>query len=151
MRSFQKHEGWLRTRSRLQHGTFWIDAEVGVGTQQADLRNVALVTYRYRAGMPPESTVIQGWPSASRPGGGLRPRRWSGLHHLAVPSPGTKVWLVKRSGWPVRTQADGLAARLARGVPTPEVLAVSGEVLVLEHVLGSPDWEAWVGIGACTG
>jgi len=99
------------------------------------------VTYWYRAGMPQESTVIDGWPSVLPPlvavsvlNGG-----WVGTTLLGTLAGGRKV-VVKRSGWPAEIEANGLAALAGAGVPTPEVLAVSGEVLVLEHVHGSPDW-----------
>lgn len=95
---------------------------------------------RYPAGVSQEPR-IEGWPPALPPlieatplGGG-----WVGTTLLGTLAGGRRV-VVKRSGFPAAIEADGLAALARAGVPTPEVLAAEGEVLVLEHVRGTPDW-----------
>ncbi|MFT4137266.1 fructosamine kinase family protein [Microbacterium sp.] len=83
--------------------------------------------------------------------------------HLPPPTSGTRLdggWIaatwrcrladgrevvVKHSPHPAEGEADGLAALRAAGVPTPEVIAVSGDLLVLALVDGAPDWG---GLGA---
>ena len=52
---------------------------------------------------------------------------------------GTTV-VVKRTPYPAEVEADGLAALRDAGGPVPAVLGVDGDVLVLEHVAGPPDW-----------
>jgi fructosamine-3-kinase len=42
--------------------------------------------------------------------------------------------VVKQTPYPADAEVDGLAAISAAGVPVPEVLGVSGHILVLEHV-----------------
>lgn len=53
--------------------------------------------------------------------------------------------VVKRTPYPAEIEADGLEALRDAGGPVPAVLGVDGDVLVLEHVAGPPDWE---GLGA---
>jgi fructosamine-3-kinase len=53
---------------------------------------------------------------------------------------GGRQVVVKRSGFPAAIEADGLAALADAGVPTPRVMAAEGDLLVLEHVHGIPDW-----------
>jgi len=84
---------------------------------------------------------MDGWPSslprmmeASVLDGG-----WVGTTLQGALADGRKV-VVKRSGFPAEIEADGLAALARAGVPTSKVLAAWGDVLVLEHVHGSPDW-----------
>jgi fructosamine-3-kinase len=57
--------------------------------------------------------------------------------HLAD---GTRV-VVKQSPYPAELEAEGLVALAGAGAPVPRVLAAAGDVLVLEHVGGPPDWE----------
>lgn len=64
---------------------------------------------------------------------------WVGTTMLGTLAGGRRV-VVKRSGFPAEIEADGLAALTRAGVPTPEVLAVEGELLVLEYVHGEPNW-----------
>lgn len=59
---------------------------------------------------------------------------------LATLADGREV-VVKRCPYPPEIEAEGLAALVAAGGPVPGVLAVSDELLVLEHVTGPPDWE----------
>lgn len=53
---------------------------------------------------------------------------------------GRKV-VVKQTPYPAEVEADGLEALAAAGAPVPEVLRAEGDLLVLELVSGSPDWE----------
>jgi fructosamine-3-kinase len=48
--------------------------------------------------------------------------------------------VVKEAPYPVEVEAEGLRALAAAGAPVPEVLAADGELLVLAHVEGPPDW-----------
>ena len=50
--------------------------------------------------------------------------------------------VVKRCPYPAEVEADGLRALAAAGVPVPAVLGVADHVLVLEYVVGPPDWPA---------
>lgn len=50
--------------------------------------------------------------------------------------------VVKHTPYPADTEAEGLAALAAAGVPTPAVLASSAGVLVMEEVAGTPAWAA---------
>jgi fructosamine-3-kinase len=50
--------------------------------------------------------------------------------------------VVKRAPYDVDTEIDGLRALRDAGAPVPDVLAADGDVLVLEHVTGRPDWHA---------
>jgi protein-ribulosamine 3-kinase len=59
----------------------------------------------------------------------------------------TREWLadgrdvvVKRCPYPAEVEAEGLRALSKAGAPTPQVLAVSAHLLVLEYVEGPPDW-----------
>ena len=52
---------------------------------------------------------------------------------------GTAV-VVKRAPYDVAVEVDGLEALRAAGAPVPDVLAADGDVLVLRHVDGEPDW-----------
>ena len=52
---------------------------------------------------------------------------------------GTAV-VVKQAPYDVAVEVDGLCALAAAGAPVPDVLAMSGEVLVLSSVGGTPDW-----------
>jgi fructosamine-3-kinase len=53
--------------------------------------------------------------------------------------------VVKRTPYPAELEAEGLQALGAAGGPVPRVLAAADDVLVLELVRGTPDWE---GLGA---
>lgn len=48
--------------------------------------------------------------------------------------------VVKRTTYDAQLEADGLRALAAAGAPVPQVLASGRDVLVLEHVQGTPDW-----------
>lgn len=48
--------------------------------------------------------------------------------------------VVKQTPYPPEVEADGLRALADAGAPVPEVIAAEGDVLVLAHVEGSPDW-----------
>lgn len=48
--------------------------------------------------------------------------------------------VVKHTPYPADTEAEGLAAQAAAGVPTPAVLRVGAALLVLEEVDGPPAW-----------
>ena len=48
--------------------------------------------------------------------------------------------VVKHAPYPAAAEADGLAALARAGVPTPGIVAVAGDLLVLEYVRGAPDW-----------
>lgn len=50
--------------------------------------------------------------------------------------------VVKRTPYDPRIEADGLEALRGAGAPVPSVLVVSDDLLVLERVGGTPDWEA---------
>lgn len=57
--------------------------------------------------------------------------------------------IIKRCPYPARQEAEGLESLRAAGVPTPEVVGVGAQVLVLEFVghsggpgPGQPDWAA---------
>jgi fructosamine-3-kinase len=49
--------------------------------------------------------------------------------------------VVKATPYDATLEAEGLTALRDAGGPVPAVLAVSADVLVLEHVGGPPDWE----------
>lgn len=90
---------------------------------------------------PSGRRVINDWPPGLPPlvevsvlGGG-----WVGTTLLATLAGGLKV-VVKRTEALAAIEADGLAALANAGVPTPTVVAAVGDLLVLEHVHGSPDW-----------
>lgn len=72
--------------------------------------------------------------AARRLHGGSICRVWSGT--LAD---GTPV-VVKRAPYDVDAEVDGLTALATAGAPVPEVLAAAGDLLVLSHVSGRPDW-----------
>jgi len=50
--------------------------------------------------------------------------------------------VVKHAPYPVDLEVDGLTALAAAGAPVPDVLAADGNVLVLRHVSGDPEWHA---------
>lgn len=52
---------------------------------------------------------------------------------------GTAV-VVKRAPYDVDAEVDGLTALATAGAPVPEVLASDGDLLVLSHMSGTPDW-----------
>jgi fructosamine-3-kinase len=54
---------------------------------------------------------------------------------------GTAV-VVKQAPYDVAVEVDGLQALARNGAPVPDVLAADGDVLVLRHVDGRPDWAA---------
>lgn len=74
--------------------------------------------------------------AARRLGGGSICDVWAGEL-----GDGTPV-VVKRAPYDVATEVDGLEALANAGAPVPEVIAAAGDVLVLEHVTGRPDWRA---------
>lgn len=55
------------------------------------------------------------------------------------------VAFVKRTPYPARLEADGLAALRDAGAPVPRVLGVADHTLVLEWLSGASDW---AGLGA---
>jgi fructosamine-3-kinase len=63
--------------------------------------------------------------------------------------------VVKRCPYPAEVEADGLRALRRAGAPVPAVLSATGDVLVLEHVAGPPDWpglgRAVARLHRCTG
>lgn len=79
---------------------------------------------------------------------GLRARDWARMGGGSI----CEVWrarltdgpdvVVKRAPYPAEVEADGLRALDEAGAPVPEVLAADGDVLVLAHVSGPPDWPA---------
>jgi len=69
-----------------------------------------------------------------RLGGGSICAVWEGTLDDA-----TRV-VVKRAPYPVDVEVDGLTALAGAGAPVPGVLAADGDVLVLRHVSGDPDW-----------
>lgn len=76
-----------------------------------------------------------GTPVAAEPiGGGSIAETWR-----VDLADGRRV-VVKRTGYDARLEADGLEALADVGAPVPAVLAVTEDVLVLEHVGGAPDW-----------
>lgn len=48
--------------------------------------------------------------------------------------------VVKHTPYPADTEAEGLAALAAVGVPTPAVLHVGADLLIMEEVAGPPAW-----------
>jgi fructosamine-3-kinase len=72
--------------------------------------------------------------NARRLGGGSICHVWMGEL-----DDGTAV-VVKHAPYDVAVEVDGLAALRAAGAPVPDVLAAQGDVLVLQHVGGSPEW-----------
>jgi fructosamine-3-kinase len=66
---------------------------------------------------------------------------WVGRTRRGRLSDGREV-VVKHSPFPAESEADGLRALAAAGVPVPEVLGVHGGTLVLQYLSGTPDWTA---------
>ncbi len=87
-------------------------------------------------GAPPLPAGLGALAGARQLGGGSICDVWAG--ELAD---GTPV-VVKRAPYDVDTEVDGLQALGDAGAPVPAVLAADGDVLVLEHVSGRPDWHA---------
>jgi len=89
--------------------------------------------------------AVAGWPLDLPPLVSLEPLGggWVGTTSLGTLADGTRV-IVKRSPFPAEVAADGLRALARAGVPPPRVLACVGDLLVLEHVQGTP---AWAGLG----
>lgn len=73
--------------------------------------------------------------SAHRLSGGMIADVWAG-------EVGGRRVVAKRTGYPAHLEAEGLEVLGAAGASVPEVLAVSDDVLVLEHVEGNGDWAA---------
>jgi fructosamine-3-kinase len=48
--------------------------------------------------------------------------------------------VVKQAPYDVTVEVDGLEALRAAGAPVPDVLAADGDLLVMQHVDGEPDW-----------
>ena len=88
------------------------------------------------ADAPPLPAGLGTLAGVRRLGGGSICAVWAGQLE-----DGTAV-VVKQAPYDVDTEVDGLLALADAGAPVPQVLAADGDVLVLEHVGGRPDWRA---------